>query len=85
MRKLMLTLLFCVLAPLAALAQVYPGRTVTVVVPFSAGGPTDTVARLIADVMSRELGQQVIVENVGGAGGTLGAARRIGACAFHSD
>ncbi|MBD3764767.1 MAG: tripartite tricarboxylate transporter substrate binding protein BugD [Rhodobacterales bacterium] len=57
-----------------ALAQ-YPERTVTMVVPFSAGGPTDTVARLIADKMSADLGQQVIVENVGGAGGTLGADR----------
>ena len=53
----------------------YPERTITMVVPFSAGGPTDTVARLIAESMSKDLGQQVIVENVGGAGGTLGAGR----------
>lgn len=58
-----------------AWAQAYPDRTVTMVVPFSAGGPTDTVARLVAEAMSKDLGQQVIVENVGGAGGTLGAAR----------
>ncbi len=58
-----------------ALAQDYPTGTVSVVVPFSAGGPTDTVARLVTESMSRTLGQQVIVENVGGAGGTLGAAR----------
>ena len=45
------------------------------VVPFAAGGPTDTVGRLIAERMSAELGQQVIVENVGGAGGTLGAGQ----------
>lgn len=57
-----------------ALAE-YPERTVTMVVPFAAGGPTDTVARLIADKMSADLGRQVIVENVGGAGGTLGADR----------
>jgi tripartite-type tricarboxylate transporter receptor subunit TctC len=44
-------------------------------VPFSAGGPTDTVTRLVSDFMSKDLGQQVVVENVGGAGGTLGAAR----------
>ncbi len=56
-------------------AQTYPDRTITMVVPFSAGGPTDTVARLVAEAMSNDLGQQVIVENVGGAGGTLGAAR----------
>ena len=49
--------------------------TITIVVPFSAGGPTDTVTRLIAESMSQTLGQQIIVENVGGAGGTLGARR----------
>lgn len=53
----------------------YPAKTITMVVPFAAGGPTDTVARLIAQSMSKTLGQQVIVENVGGAGGTIGAAR----------
>ena len=58
-----------------ALAQSYPTQPVTIIVPFTAGGPTDTVTRLIAQSMSRELGQQVVVENVGGAGGTLGAAR----------
>ncbi|MGE0238656.1 MAG: tripartite tricarboxylate transporter substrate-binding protein [Parvibaculaceae bacterium] len=56
-------------------AQSYPERPITIVVPFAAGGPTDTVTRLVADVMSKDLGQQVIVENVGGAGGTLGAGR----------
>ncbi|HEY9345234.1 MAG TPA: tripartite tricarboxylate transporter substrate-binding protein [Inquilinus sp.] len=56
-------------------AQDYPNRVITMVVPFAAGGPTDTVARLIADPMSKTLGQQVIVENVGGAGGTIGAGR----------
>ena len=45
------------------------------IVPFAAGGPTDTVGRLVAESMTTALGQQVIVENVGGAGGTLGAAR----------
>ncbi|AID32477.1 tripartite tricarboxylate transporter substrate binding protein BugD [Mesorhizobium loti] len=59
----------------AADAQSYPERTITVVVPFAAGGPTDTVTRLVAEAMSKDLGQQVIVENVGGAGGTLGAGR----------
>ncbi len=75
MRRLIISLIFMALAPLLAAAQTYPDRAVTVVVPFSAGGPTDTVARLVSEVMSRELGQQVLVENVGGAGGTLGAAR----------
>ena len=59
----------------AASAQDYPSNTITIVVPFSAGGPTDTVTRLIAESMSRTLGEQIIVENVGGAGGTLGARR----------
>ena len=58
-----------------AQAQDYPNRPVTMVVPFAAGGPTDTVARLIAESMSRTLGQQVVVENVGGAGGTRGAGQ----------
>ncbi|HEV7267867.1 MAG TPA: tripartite tricarboxylate transporter substrate binding protein BugD [Falsiroseomonas sp.] len=53
----------------------YPTRPVTMVVPFAAGGPTDTVARLIAQAMGAELGQTVVVENVAGAGGTLGAQR----------
>jgi tripartite-type tricarboxylate transporter receptor subunit TctC len=60
---------------LAAHAQTYPDRNITVVVPFAAGGPTDTVTRLVAEAMSKDLGQTVIVENVGGAGGTLGAGR----------
>lgn len=59
-----------------ALAQAdYPTQPITIVVPFSAGGPTDTVTRLIAQTMTAELGQQVLVQNVGGAGGTLGAGQ----------
>ncbi len=60
---------------LGAAAQTYPDRPITVVVPFAAGGPTDTVTRLVAEAMSKDLGQQIVVENVGGAGGTLGAGR----------
>ena len=56
-------------------AQSFPTQPISIVVPFTAGGPTDTVTRLVAQAMSADLGQQVIVENVGGAGGTLGAAR----------
>lgn len=52
----------------------YPSGPITFVVPFSAGGPTDTVTRLIAEPMSKELGAQIVVQNVEGAGGTLGAA-----------
>ncbi|MGE0282716.1 MAG: tripartite tricarboxylate transporter substrate-binding protein [Rhizobiaceae bacterium] len=58
-----------------AMAQGYPERTITMIVPFAAGGPTDTVTRLVAESMSKDLGQQIVVENVGGAGGTLGAGR----------
>ena len=56
-------------AAFTAHAQNYPERTITMVVPFAAGGPTDTVTRLVAESMSKDLGQQVIVENVGGAAG----------------
>src|SRR5262249_39233471 len=55
--------------------QTYPTKPITIIVPAAAGGPTDTVARLVADSMSRTLGQQMLVENVGGAGGTIGMAR----------
>ncbi|GAB3385337.1 tripartite tricarboxylate transporter substrate binding protein BugD [Massilia agri] len=62
-------------AAFGAQAQNYPTKTITMVVPFAAGGPTDTVARLVAQSMGATLKQQIIVENVGGAGGTIGAAR----------
>src|SRR5215467_6005483 len=58
-----------------ALAENYPARSITMVAPFSAGGPTDVLARILGQRMSQSLGQQIVVENVTGAGGTLGAAR----------
>jgi tripartite-type tricarboxylate transporter receptor subunit TctC len=58
-----------------AYAQDYPSKVITVIVPFAAGGPSDTIARLTAQSMGTLLKTQLIVENVGGAGGTLGAAR----------
>jgi tripartite-type tricarboxylate transporter receptor subunit TctC len=58
-----------------ASAQEYPNKVITMVVPFAAGGPTDTVARLIGAPMSKTLKQQIIVENVLGAGGTIAANR----------
>jgi tripartite-type tricarboxylate transporter receptor subunit TctC len=57
-----------------ALAQ-YPSKPITIIVPFAAGGPTDVVTRLVADHMSRTLGQTMVVENVSGAGGTIGMTR----------
>ena len=56
-------------------AQDFPTHAITIVVPFAAGGPTDTVTRLIAQGMTKSLGQTVIVENVGGAGGTIGVEK----------
>lgn len=58
-----------------ARAENYPTRTITMIVPFAAGGPTDVAARTIDGHMSRTLGQQFIVENVAGAGGTIGSIR----------
>jgi tripartite-type tricarboxylate transporter receptor subunit TctC len=64
------------LAASAAQAQGnFPQRPITMVVPFAAGGPTDVIARIVGDHMSRTLGQQVVVENVAGAGGTTGITR----------
>src|SRR5207253_91467 len=75
LRKVLAIALGAVLLSGAAMAQNYPGRTITMIIPFAAGGPTDTVGRLIADAMGKDLGQTIVVENVNGAGGTLGAAR----------
>ena len=55
--------------------QAYPSKAITIIVPAAAGGPTDAVARLVGESMGRTLGQQIVVENVGGAGGTIGMAR----------
>src|SRR5581483_3510822 len=56
-------------------AQLYPAKPVTMIVPFPAGGGSDILARIVAEHMRPSLGQPVIVENVGGAGGTIGTAR----------
>src|SRR5215470_10506414 len=61
--------------PHLARAQAYPTRSVTIIVPFAAGGPTDVCARIVGEHMSRTLGQQFIIENVVGAGGTTGSTR----------
>jgi len=59
----------------AARAQGYPTRTITLVVPYPAGGPTDTIARILAERMKQSLGQTIIVENISGAGGSIGVGR----------
>ncbi len=59
----------------SAAAQTYPTRPVTIIVPFAAGGPTDIVARIVGEYYSKALGQQFIVENIAGAGGTTGITR----------
>ena len=56
-------------------AQGYPSHAITIVVPFPAGGPTDTIARVMGERMKAVLGQSVIIENVTGAGGSIGAGR----------
>jgi tripartite-type tricarboxylate transporter receptor subunit TctC len=59
----------------SAKAQVYPARMITLIVPFPPGGSTDVAARIVADHMSRTFGQQIVVQNVSGAGGTTGSIR----------
>lgn len=61
--------------PRIARAQAYPARTITLIVPFPPGGSTDVAARIAGEHMSRTLGQQIVVQNVGGAGGTTGSTR----------
>ncbi len=58
-----------------ALAQTYPARPITMIIPFAAGGPTDVLGRVLAQRMAEILGQQVVVENIGGAGGMTGSKR----------
>src|SRR5713226_3239393 len=71
---------FVVLAALGAWsgqghAQTYPTRSITMIVPFAAGGPTDVISRIVTGHMAQTLGQSIIIENVVGAGGTTGATR----------
>src|SRR5262249_19022527 len=56
-------------------AQEWPTRSITMIIPFAAGGPVDTIGRILAQSLGDALGQQFVIENVGGAGGMLGAAR----------
>ena len=75
-RRFALAAGFLAAAALPAFAQGdYPSKPITMIVPFAAGGPTDTIARIVGENMSKTLGQQIVVENVAGAGGTTGSAR----------
>lgn len=74
-RRLLLTGLLALGLAAPATAQTFPAKPITLIVPFAAGGPSDVIARLVGDHMGRTLGQQVIIENVAGAGGTAGARR----------
>jgi len=77
MRKSLLAIAFAgALASIGSVnAQVYPARPVTIIVPFAAGGATDVIARIFGEHLSRTLGQQFVIENVVGAGGTTGSTR----------
>jgi tripartite-type tricarboxylate transporter receptor subunit TctC len=73
-KRVLLASAFC-FAATSAFAQDFPNKPITMIVPFAAGGPTDIIARVVSENMSRTLGQQIIVENVAGAGGTTGITR----------
>jgi tripartite-type tricarboxylate transporter receptor subunit TctC len=66
-------------ANLPSAAQNYPSRNITMIVPYPAGGPSDVVARIVAEGMRKQLGETIVIENVGGAGGTVGTGRAAGA------
>jgi len=74
-------ILWGILCAGGAFAQGYPAKSMTLVVPFTAGGPTDTIGRIMAERMGRSLGQTIIVENATGAGGTIGVGRVVRAAA----
>ena len=75
MRKLSLVALICLALGQPAAAQTYPSRPVTMIAPYPAGGPTDTIARILAERLQVTLGQPVVIENVSGAGGSIGVGR----------
>ena len=75
MRKLVLAVLAILVLAAPALAQNFPSRPVTIVVPFAAGGPSDVMARILAEHMKTTLGEAVLVENVTGAAGSIGVGR----------
>jgi len=75
MRRLLIAAALAAFLPCLAFAQGYPNKAITMVVPFAAGGPTDTLARIFAAALQQRLGQTVVVENTTGAAGTIGTGR----------
>jgi tripartite-type tricarboxylate transporter receptor subunit TctC len=77
MKKAILAAAVIALGLTAAQAQPYPSRPITIIVPFSAGGPTDAIARSISERMRLSLGQPIVIENITGAGGSIGVSRAV--------
>jgi tripartite-type tricarboxylate transporter receptor subunit TctC len=75
LRQATISILAMVATVSTAIADGYPTKPITLVVPFAAGGPNDVLARLVSDHISRTLGQPIVIENTAGAGGTIGSAR----------
>jgi tripartite-type tricarboxylate transporter receptor subunit TctC len=75
MRKLLVGLTVALAFVGSAFAQTFPSRPITIIVPFSAGGPSDAMARILAEHMKVTLGEAVLVENVTGAAGSIGVGR----------
>jgi len=75
MKKLIALALACLALGVSAAAQPYPSRPITMIAPYPAGGPTDTIARILAERLQVALGQPVVIENVSGAGGSIGVGR----------
>ena len=76
-RTVVATLLAVLMSAGGALANNFPSRPVTIIVPFAAGGPSDVMARILAERMKVTLGETVLVENVTGAGGSIGVGRAL--------
>ena len=74
-RQIVAAMVAALAAITSASAENYPSRAITFIVPFSAGGPTDALARILGERMRQSLGQPILVENVTGAGGTIGVGR----------
>src|SRR3982750_1875825 len=77
MRRIFLAVLAVLAFGSAAIAQNFPSHPITVIVPFSAGGPSDAMARILAERMKLRLGETILVENVTGAGGSVGVGRAV--------